>query len=202
MNQLKGKNLDEYFNNLGQNCVNKFENSLLTGNFGALKISCPDNKPVLSNIYAHKKNSKEDTINFLDQKALINIEYNVQYSLKFNSQENQNEFNFRIKILRTNINIKEEDYKIEITYNNQNLNLDKENCAQNFKHEKNSESNILIKITSNNSNDDLKNKGFILEIFKSIDILEDNIIYIEKETKQEKEDLNENKVAVFIYDKD
>ena len=201
MNQLKGKNLDEYFNNLGQNCVNKFENSLLTGNFGALKISCPDNKPVLSNIYAHKKNSKEDTINFLDQKSLIYIEYNTQYSLKFNSQENQNEFNFRIKILRTNINIKEEDYKIEITYNNQNLNLDKENCAQIFKHEKNSESNILIKINSNNSNEDLKNKGFILEIFKSIDILEDNIIYIEKETKQEKNDLDANKVAIFIYDK-
>ena len=176
MNQLKGKNLDEYFYNLRQNCVHKYENSLLTGNFGALEISCPDNKPVLSYIYAHKKNLKEDVINFLDQKALINIEYNVQYSLKFNSQENQNEFNFRIKILRTNINIKEEDYKIEITYNNQNLNLDKENCAQNFKHEKNSESNILIKINSNNSNDDVKNKGFILEIFKSIDISEDNIL--------------------------
>ena len=81
MNQLKGKNLDEYFNNLGQNCVSKFENSLLTGHFGTLKISCPDNKPVLSYIYAHKKNLKEDVINFLDQKSLIYIEY-IKHHIK------------------------------------------------------------------------------------------------------------------------
>jgi hypothetical protein len=45
MNKISGKNLDEYFDILGQKCIHKFQNSLLTGNFGALKISCDDNNP-------------------------------------------------------------------------------------------------------------------------------------------------------------
>ena len=201
MNQIKGKNLDEYFSNLGQNCVHKFENSILSGNFAALEVFCSDNKPVLSYIYAHKKNLKEDFINFMNQKALIYIEYNTQYSLKFNAQEKENEFNFRIKILRTNV--KEEDYKIDITYENEIINLDKENNYQILKHAKNSESNIVLKINSNSNNAESanKNKGFILEIFKGIDIEENNILFVEKETEKEKEDLKANELVVFLYGK-
>ena len=199
MNQIKGKNLEEYFNNLEQHCVHKFENSILTGNFGALEVSCPDYRPVLSYIYGHKKNLKEDFINFIDQKALIYIEYNTQYSLKFNTQEMENEFDFRIKILRTNV--KEEDYKIQITYDNQDLNLDKENCVEILKHTKNSESNILIKVDSNSisSEGNTDKKGFILEILKGIDIIEDNILYVETET--ENEEIKANEVIMFIYGK-
>ena len=57
------------------------------------------NRKMESNI----KNMKEDIINFMNQKSLIYIEYNTQYTLKFNEQEKENEFDFRIKILRTNI---------------------------------------------------------------------------------------------------
>ena len=200
MNKISGKNLDEYFDILGQKCIHKFQNSLLTGNFGALKISCDDNNPVMSYIYAHKKNMKEDIINFMNQKSLIYIEYNTQYTLKFNEQEKENEFDFRIKILRTNI--QEEDYKIDISYNNQNLNLDQAHNEQFFKHSKGIDSEILIKINSNNNNtnDNSDNTGFILEIFKGIDLAEEKIKYIEKETEQE--DLSADNIITFIYSKD
>jgi len=54
---------------------------------------------------------------------------------------------------------------------------------------KNTESEIVIKINSDSDNSEKsnKNKGFILEIFKVIDINEDNILFIEKETEKEKE---------------
>ena len=200
MNKISGKNLDEYFDILGQKCIHKFQNSLLTGNFGALKISCDDNNPVMSYIYAHKKNKKEDIINFMNQKSLIYIEYNTQYTLKFNEQEKENEFDFRIKILRTNI--QEEDYKIDISYNNQNLNLDQAHNEQFFKHSKGIDSEILIKINSNNNNtnNNIDNTGFILEIFKGIDLAEEKIKYIEKETEQE--DLSADNIITFIYSKD
>lgn len=68
---------------------------------------------------------KEDFINFMNQKSLLYIEYNIQYSLKFNNKEKENYFIFRIRPIRTNI--QDEDYKIEIIYNNQNCVLDKEN---------------------------------------------------------------------------
>ena len=201
MNQIKGNNLDEYFNNLKEKCIHKFENSLLSGNFGTLEISCPDNKPVISYIYAHRKNMKEDYINFMNQKSLLYIEYNTQYSFKFNDKEKENDFNFRIKLLRTNI--LNEEYKIEITYNNQNFVLDKENLIQAFQYSKNTDSNILVRINSNNvvnTNDNTKgNKGVILEVFKGIDILNENILYIEDET--EKGDLSSNKMILFIYSK-
>ena len=67
-----------------------------------------------------------------------------------------------------------------------------------FRHVKNSNSNLVIKISTSIS--DSRNKGFILEIFKSIDIPEKDIIYINKEVIQ-KEKLDMNKVVLFIYDK-
>ena len=57
---------------------------------------------------------KEDFINFMNQKSLLYIEYNIQYSLKFNNKEKENYFIFRIRPIRTNI--QDEDYKIEIIY--------------------------------------------------------------------------------------
>ena len=204
-NEIQGNSLDEYFNNLEEKCIHKFENSILSGNFGTLEISCPDNNPVMSYIYAHKKNMKEDLINFMDQKSLLYIEYNTQYSFKFNDTEKENDFIFRIKPLRTNI--QDEDCKIEITYNNQNFILDKENPMQIFNYTKNSDANILIKINSNNIianttnklNNTITNKGIILEVFKGIDTIKDNILYIEEET--ETETLPSNKMILFIYSK-
>ena len=204
MNQIKGNNLNEYFINLKDKCIHKFENSILSGNFGTMEISCPDNSPVMSYIYAHKKNMKEDFINFMNQKSLLYIEYNTQYSFKFNENEKINDFVFRIKPLRTNI--QDEDCKIEITYNNQNFILDKENPMQTFIYSKNSDANTLIKINSNNNianintnNNATSNKGIILEIYKGIDIVNESIIYIEDET--EKGDLSSNSMISFIYSK-
>ena len=195
-NEISGKNIAEYYDNLKQNCVHKIENSILQGNFATFLLSCPDNNPVVSNIIAYKKNSKEDIITFINQKTLLYIEYNIEYSFQFNEQEKQNEFDFRIKIVRTNI---EEDYKIDISYDNKNSNLDnKENFIQKYKHEKNNDSKLSIKIASN-SEKESKNKGFVLEIFKSIDIPEDNIKYIKKEEKEEI--IEKNSVIIFIYDK-
>ena len=204
MNQIQGNNLDEYFNNLKDKCIHKFENSVLSGNFGTLEISCPDNSPVISYIYAHRKNMKEDFINFMNQKALLYIEYNTQYSFKFNENEKINDFVFRIKSLRTNI--KDENCRIEITYNYQNFILDKENHMETFIYSKNSESKILIKINSNNNianintnNNTSSNNGVILEVYKGIDINNESIIYIEEET--ENRDLSSNSMILFIYSK-
>jgi hypothetical protein len=86
---------------------------------------------------------KEDFINFMNQKALLYIGYNTQYSIKFNENEKINDFVFRIKSLRTNI--KDENCRIEITYNYQNFILDKENLMETFIYSKNSNSNVLIK---------------------------------------------------------
>lgn len=55
MNEIKGNSLDGFFNNLNKKCIHKFENSILSGNFGTLEISCPDNSPVMSYIYMHIK---------------------------------------------------------------------------------------------------------------------------------------------------
>ena len=204
MNQIQGNNLDEYFNNLKDKCIHKFENSILSGNFGTLEISCPDNSPVMSYIYAHKKNLKEDVINFMNQKALLYIEYNTQYSFKFNDNERVNDFDFRIKPLRTNI--EDKNCKIEITQNNQNFILDKDNLMQTFIYSKNSDSNILIKINSNDNiasintnNNTTSNKGIILEVYKGIDINNESIIYIQEET--ENGDLSSNSMISFIYSK-
>ena len=50
-----------------------------------------------------------------------------------------------------------------------------------LKHTKNSNSNLSIQIASL-STTETENKGFILEIFKSIDTTENNIIYIDKKS--------------------
>ena len=194
-NKIIGYNLDDYFNKINKLCIKKFENSVLSGEYNTLVASCPNLDPVMSYIYAHKKNNVDDIISFINQKSLIYIEYNNQYNFMFNSEEKNNEFEFRIKVLRTNI---KGNYKIDITYESQAQSLENEKDFQVFKHTKNSNSNVTIKI-STLSETETQNKGFILEIFKSIDTNENNIIYIEKEV--EKSSLEMDKVILFLYDK-
>ena len=194
-NIIEGANLDDYFKKISNLCIHKFENSILSGEYNTLVTSCSNLEPVMTYIYAHKKNAIEDTISFINQKSLIYIEYNNQYSLQFNNKEKSNEFEFRIRILRTNIKGK---YKIDITYESSALSLDNDKDNQIFKHKKNSDSNLKIKISSL-SESEIENRGFILEIFKSIDMPEKEILIIDKEVEKDK--LEMDKVYLFIYDK-
>ena len=192
---IEGSSIDDYFNQINKLCIHKFDNSILSGKFNTLSASCPNLGPVLSYIYAHKKNSIQDTISFINQKSLIYIELkNNQYSFIFNNEEKMNEFDFRIRILRTNI---KPSYKIDISYDSKTLSLESNKDFQIFKHKANSISKLDIKISSY-SETEIQNKGFILEIFKSIDIPENNIIYIDKEV--EKDILEMDKTVVFIFD--
>ena len=193
--EIVGGNLDDYFKQINKLCIKKFENSILSREYNTLIASCPSLDPVMSYIYAHKKNSEKDIISFINQKSLIYIEFNKQYSFEFNDEEKNNEFDFRIKVLRTNI---KGSYKIEIKYDSQTLSLENEKNMQILKHTKNSNSNLSIQIASL-STTETENKGFILEIFKSIDILEKEITYIDKEVEKDK--LEMDKVILFIYDK-
>ena len=193
--EIVGGNLDDYFKQINKLCIKKFENSILSGEYNTLIASCPSLDPVMSYIYAHKKNSEKDIISFINQKSLIYIEFNKQYSFEFNDEEKNNEFDFRIKVLRTNI---KGSYKIEIKYDSQTLSLENEKNMQILKHTKNSNSNLSIQIASL-STTETENKGFILEIFKSIDISEKDITYIDKEVEKDK--LEMDKVILFIYDK-
>ena len=192
---IEGTSLDDYFSKINKLCIHKFENSILSGKFNTFSASCPNLGPVLSYIYAHKKNSEEDTINFINQKSLIYIEFKKQYSFTFNNEEKSNEFDFRIRILRTNV---KPNYKIEISYGSKTLYLESEKDLQVFTHSKNSMSKLDIKILSSNETE-TENKGFILEIFKSIDVERNSIIYIDIEV--EKDIIEEYKTAFFIFDK-
>ena len=192
---ITGGNLDNYIKDMNKLCVHNIENSILSGTYSTFKLSCPNLNPVMSYIYAHKKNSVEDTISFINQKSLVYIEYNNQYTFKFDDEEKNDEFDFRIKVSRTNI---EENYKIDITYESQSASLENEKDTKVFKHSKNSNSNLVIKISSSSS--DTKNKGFILEIFKGVTESEKEIVYISKEVA-EKDNLSVNKVVLFLYDK-
>ena len=198
MNEIKGKNLDEYFDNLKQKCIHKFDNSFLNNNFGALELSCNDNKQVMSYIYGFKKNSKEDFITFMNQKALVYVELNSQYTFKFNEKDKEKQFNFRIKIIRSNLK-GDEEFKLEINYDNQIFNLNKEDTSQYLTHSQNSDANLIIKSDSPNK-DNTTDKGFIIEIFKAIDVLSENILYIDTETEKES-DLTSNNIISFAYSK-
>ena len=201
-NEIKGTSLDDYLKKINELPIADFKNSILSGEYNFLVASCPTLDPVMTYIYAHKKNSVEDTLTFINQKSLIHIEYNNQYSFKFDKEEKSKAFDFRIKVLRTNI---KESYKIDITYESNNLSIENKNDILIFKHLKESDSKLIIKISSsssvtNSENTEKEDKGFILEIFKSIDILENDIIYIDKETEKNK--IEPNKVILFIYDKE
>jgi len=123
---------------------------------------------------------------------LVYIEYNNQYIFKFDNEEKNDEFDFKIKVSRTNI---EENYKIDITYESQSISLEKGKDIKVFKHSKNSYSNLVIKISLSSS--DSKNKRFILEIFKGVTESEKEIIYIGKEVAQ-KNSLSVNKLFIFL----
>ena len=195
-NEIKGLSLDDYINNIEKSCINNYENSISSGEFNTYITSCPNLDPVLSYIYAHKKNSLEDTISFINQKSLIQIKYNNQYSFDFNSEEKNNDFEFRIRVLRTNV---QENYKLHISYGTESLSLENEKDIQIFKHNKYSDTKLKIFISYLAEKDKNEDKGFILEIFKSIDIDEKDIIYIEKEVEKDK--LEMDKVILFLYDK-
>ena len=193
--EIVGTSLDDYFTQIKKLSVKNYENSMLTGEYNIFISSCPNLDPVMSYVYAHEKNDVNDIISFINQKSLIYIEFNKQYSFEFNEEDISNEFSFRIKVLRTNI---KDSYRIEIIYDVLTLFLEKDRTKQKFKHVKNNNSKLLIKLSSL-STIEIENKGFILEVFKSIDIPEKDIIYIKKE--KEKEQLEMDKLIVFKYDK-
>ena len=153
-NNITGINLDNYFNNINKLCIHNFENSILSGLYSTFKVSCTNMQPVMSYIYAHKKNLVEDIISFINQKSLIYIEYNNQYTLQFSNDDKGEEFEFRIKVLRTNV---KDNYKIDITYESQSLSIENgKDVQQVLKHAKNSNANLVIKISTSIS--DSRNK--------------------------------------------
>ena len=191
-NKLSGINLDEYFGYVNQLSINNIKNSIISGSFNFLIASCPNLNPTMSYIYAHKKNSLEDTITFLNQKSLIYIDSTNQYTFNFDQKSETEEFDFKIKVLRTN---SKKSYKLEITYSGQTLIISNQDEFKVLKHTKDSTSKITIKATIS---EEEKDKEFILEIFKSIDVPDNDIKYVSQE---ESGKIEMNKITVFIYDK-
>ena len=194
--QVEGLSIDDYFNQINNIYLNEnFENRILSGKYNIFSLSCSSSGPVFGYIYGHKKNPNIHTINFLNQKSLLYIEYNKAYSFSFSNEEKVQEFDFRIKILGINAN---ESCRIDVIYGNQTLLLqnENENDSKIFKHYKNSNAILYMILSSVNSTE---SKGIILEVFKSIDIPLEDIMYIEKEVNTSK--LEINKTALFVYDK-
>ena len=193
--KVEGLSIDDYLNQMNNLCLHKnVENRILSGKYNTFSTSCSSSGPVFAYIYGYKKNSNVDTINFLNQKSLLYIEYNKAYSFSFSNEEKVQEFDFKIKILETNVN---ESYKIDIIYGGTPLFLQNENDSIILKHDKNSNA-VLYMILSSSSNK-TENNGFLLEVIKSIDIPLEDIMSIEKEVNIS--NLGMNKTALFIYDK-
>ena len=113
---------------------------------------------------------------------IILIEFNNQYTFKFNTYEKTKEFDFRIKVLRTNI---KDNYKIDMTYGTENLSLENENDIQIFKHAKDSSSKLTIKISSSSSTE-LEKKGSLKKKHQPIESSEREVKFYPSYFESEK----------------
>ena len=173
------ENLKHLFSKLKNNSINNFESSIMNSKFGLISVECPKIKKINGYILSYDKNI--DIIKFDNQRILLNIESNKEYTYNF---EDKNEFEFRIIVYKKNgnnlnLNIKynSDDYKT-LTITNNLI----------FKHSKDDESKLMI-----NSNNEC-----ILEIIQSIDLNENELI-IEK-NNAEKKNLYPNKLIFFSLD--
>jgi len=171
--------INDYFDKINSFPMNDIRNSIMTGDYGIFKINCKNGSgKILSYIYSYNKNGLNDIINFKNQKALLFIEKNKEYSFHFDEKLKEEQFTFRVRILKKDKG-KYNSLNLIIDYNDGSYNVLKENNFIELKHEKNNNSPLNISLPNDYViTDDLTN-SLILEIIKEINI-EKNLIKIQK----------------------
>ena len=162
--------INDYFDKINSFPINDIRNSIMTGDYGIFKINCK-NSPgkIFSYIYSYHKNGLNDIIDFKNQKALLFIEKDKEYSFHFDEKLKEEQFTFRLRILKKGKG-EYNHLNLGIDYNNDIYNVLKENSFIELKHEKNNNSPLNISLSNDNViTDDLTN-SLILEIIKEIHI--------------------------------
>ena len=169
-------NIDDYFLKINSFPMSDIKNCFLDGNYSIIKMNCLNgNEKILSYIYIYDKNPLNNIIYFKNQKTLLYIEKNKNYSFKFNEQLNKEKFNFRIRIFK-----KDEGYcNLNIKYNNIEYNALNEQNFLELKHDLNITSTLDIQLIYNYDVINEPVKSLILEIVKEIHI-DKNEIKIQK----------------------
>lgn len=188
-------NIDDYLHKLDLFPINNITNSILKEDYGIIKLNClKETKKILSYIYSYDINSVTDVIYFDNQKALLYIEKDKKYSLKFDQNLREEQFSFRIRILKKDIG----DCNVEINYNNNIYNTLNEKNFLELKHEKDNNSIINIILTGFFDIFNQPGSSIILEIIKEIDV-EKNFIKLQK-TNIENSSLQVNQYLFFEYE--
>ena len=162
--------INNYFDKINSFPIDDIRNSIMTGDYGIFKINCKNGSgKIFSYIYSYNKNRLNDIIEFKNQKALLFIEKDKEYSFHFDEKLNEEQFTFRIRIIKKDKG--EYNYlNLVIDYNNDNYNVLRENSFIELKHEKNNNSPLNISLSNDHViTDDLTN-SLILEIVKEINI--------------------------------
>jgi hypothetical protein len=120
-------------------------------------------------------NSLNDIIFFENQKILLNIEKDKKYSFEFDEKLKEEQFKFRIRILKKD----KGECNVEINYNNNIYNTLNEKNFLEFKHEKDTKTILKIVLTDYFDMFNQPCNSIIIEIIKEIDI-DKNKIKIQK----------------------
>ena len=162
--------IEDYLSNINLYSINDIKNSILTGNFSFIKFFCNKNEKVLSYIFAYDKIN--DYISLKNQRTLILIEKNKEYTFKFDESLKSEKFKMKLRILKKD----QGQVKIKINYNGQDIieQLNEKNSIE-LTHNENAE--YLLKISL--SNEEGISKSLIIEIIKEIDV-EEKLIQIVK----------------------
>ena len=171
--------INDYFDKINSFPINDIRNSIMTGDYGIFKINCKNGSgKILSYIYSYNKNKLNDIIDFKNQKALLYIEKDKEYSFHFDEKLNEEQFTFRLRILKKDKG--EYNYlNLLIDYNDDNYNVLRENSFIELKHEKNNNSPLNITLSNDYVITENLTNSLILEIIKEINI-DQNSIKIQK----------------------
>jgi hypothetical protein len=169
-------NIYGYLDKLDKFPIDNIDNSILKGDYGIIKMNClKESKKVLSYIYSFDMNSLNDIIFFENQKILLNIEKDKKYSFEFDEKLKEEQFKFRIRILKKD----KGECNVEINYNNNIYNTLNEKNFLEFKHEKDTKTILKIVLTDYFDMFNQPCNSIIIEIIKEIDI-DKNKIKIQK----------------------
>ena len=157
--------IDDYFLTIKSFPITDIKNCILDGNYSILKINCLNgNEQILSYIYIYDKNPVNNIINFKNQKTLLYIENNNNYSFKFNEKLNEEKFHFRIRVFQKD----EGQFNLKIKYNNiEYTTLNDQNFLE-LKHDINITSTLDIQLEYYNDMVNESPNSLILEIIKEI----------------------------------
>ena len=162
--------LNDYLSKINSFPIDDINNSIIKGDYGIIKIDCKNGlEKTLSYIYSYNKNSLNDIIYFLNQKALIYIEINKKYSLRLDENLKEEKFNFIVRILKKD----KGDFNklnLEIIYNNNIYRIFNENNFIEIKYNKNFNSNLNINLSNKDDYFNDSPNFLILEIIKEINI--------------------------------